>query len=263
MNEMRISSNGIKALKGSEGLKLKAYQDQKGVWTIGYGHTGKVGNKPVGAGMTITNEQAEELFRQRLPEFENAVRSSVKVPITQNQYDVLVSLAYNIGPNGLRKSSVIEKLNKGDTIGAANELLEYNKVTNPETKRKEFNKGVFNRRVREREMFLGGEKIDAQMPENQIPIYDNLKAVPNFNTPNTEELAQAFTPPTPNQGEPNPFNELNQTLADYTEPQVQKPHYRKQYQNQLAAAFGVTPEMQGGLPDYIGDLVRSIYDQTA
>lgn len=271
MADYQISSNGIKALKGSEGLRLKAYQDRKGVWTIGYGHTGYVNGKPVGPGMVITEKEAEDLFRQRLPEFENAVRASVKVPLTQNQYDVLVSLAYNIGGNGLKNSGLIKRLNSGDYQGAADALLEYNKVRDQKTKQLEFDKGVFNRRKREREMFLGvgeGQAPNIPMPTgNEEHYYHSVPTTPQ-KSQRPDEWLSSFSSPTEQQNT-NPFqaftdnfNQLNGTLDAFT-PQESTVNYQKQYQKQLANAFGIEPETDGMLGSEIEKLVRSIYDETA
>ena len=270
MADYQISSNGIKALKGSEGLRLKAYQDRKGVWTIGYGHTGYVNGKPVGPGMIITEKEAEDLFRQRLPEFENAVRSSVRVPLTQNQYDVLVSLAYNIGGNGLKNSGLIKKLNSGDYQGAADALLEYNKVRDQKTKQLEFDKGVFNRRKREREMFLGvgkGQAPDIPMPiGNEEHYYHFVPTMPQKNQLPDEWLSSfsfpAEQPTNPLQAFTDGFNQLNGTLDAFAPPEEPAIDYKKKYQKELANAFGVEPSTKDMIPDHIGDLMRSIYDKT-
>ena len=87
MADYRISTQGLDEIKKSEALSLKAYQDTGGVWTIGYGHTGKVGGVPVGSGMTITKDQAEratlamEALKQRCEEYFNVTGvSSIVTP---------------------------------------------------------------------------------------------------------------------------------------------------------------------------------------
>ncbi|XP_066934062.1 lysozyme RrrD-like [Clytia hemisphaerica] len=104
-----ISQAGLDLIKRFEGLRLTAYQDAVGVWTIGYGHT-----KGVRAGQTITAEQAELFLRQDVRSAENDVEKSVKVWINQNQYDALVSWTFNLGGTNLRKSTMLKKLNAGD-----------------------------------------------------------------------------------------------------------------------------------------------------
>lgn len=265
---MTLSPQGIQALKNYEALKTKAYQDTRKVWTIGYGHTGTVNGVPVGAGMTITPQQAEELFKARLPEFENAVRSSVKQPLTQNQYDALVSLAYNIGANGFKKSGIVRMLNLGDYQGAADKLLEYSKERDPKTNQLRFNQGLLNRREKERAMFLGqGNNI--KPPQNTPSFSSEPYDVPirGNNTPQQPttsqpvSLAEQFA----NFGNPQAMAKQvqNPLESEPLKPFEPLQNYRKQYQKQLASAFGIEPETQDQLPNYIGDLVKSIYDQTA
>lgn len=253
---MTLSPAGIEELKKSEALRLKAYQDQTGKWTIGYGHTGKVGGVPVQAGMTITKEQADELFKQRLPEFENAINNNVKANLSQNQFDSLTSLAYNIGAGGFAKSSIVGHLNNGNYQGAADAILQYSKSRNAKTRELEFNQGLYNRRQRERALFLGEDSFT--YPEQMTP-QQNKQLVQPMNI--GEQMASTFTSATQPLTSLGGLEPLN-TLDQLTEPQTAKTNYREQYQNQLANAFGVEPEMKNAIPDYIGDLVRSIYDQT-
>jgi spore coat assembly protein SafA len=142
---MSLSQNGIDFIKGKEGFRADAYQDPAGVWTIGYGHTGGV--KP---GDHVTPEQAETLLRQDVAWAEAAVRQNVKVPLTQGQFDALVSFTFNVGAGALKKSALLEKLNAGDYAGAQAEFGRWvhagGKVL----------PGLVTRRREEAEMF-GGE----------------------------------------------------------------------------------------------------------
>jgi lysozyme len=115
---MDISASGIALIKQFEGCRLSAYRDVSGVLTVGWGHTGK----DVTKGLTITQARADTLLRQDLNEFVIGVNQCVKVPINQNQFDALVSFAYNVGLGALRTSTLLEKLNEKDYMGAANEL---------------------------------------------------------------------------------------------------------------------------------------------
>lgn len=115
-----VSTTGRQLIKNFEGLRLRAYQDAVGVWTIGYGHTGDV--RP---GMVITESQADDLLQKDLKRFEKGVEDSLTRPASQNQFDALVSLAYNIGINAFRKSSVLKLFNAGDIEGAAKQFGEY------------------------------------------------------------------------------------------------------------------------------------------
>ena len=111
------SQAGIDLIKSFENCELTAYQDVAGVWTIGYGHTAGVY-----AGMTITQAQAEEFLRSDLKTAENAVNGKVTYPLTQNMFDALVSLTFNIGSGNFGSSTLLKKLNQGDINGAANEF---------------------------------------------------------------------------------------------------------------------------------------------
>ena len=78
--------------------------------TIGYGHTGS----DVGKGMMITEEYAEELLRKDLKRFEDAVENTIKVWLTQHEYDAIVSFAFNVGAGALEHSTFARRINRGD-----------------------------------------------------------------------------------------------------------------------------------------------------
>jgi lysozyme len=101
-------SNKIKSMiKGWEGCRLTAYKCPAGVFTIGYGHTGK----DVKAGMTITQAQADALFEADVNNFAQKVETRLKgVPVNNNQFDAITSLAYNIGLVALDKSTLLKKV---------------------------------------------------------------------------------------------------------------------------------------------------------
>lgn len=145
---MQISAKGVALLKGFESCSLRAYLCPASVWTIGYGWTGAVDGKKIWPGMKITMEQAEQLLRTGLVEFERTVNRFVSVRLTQNQYDALVSLAYNIGTRAFSTSTLLRKLNAGDVAGAANEFARWNKSGGKELP------GLTRRRAVEKELFL-------------------------------------------------------------------------------------------------------------
>jgi GH24 family phage-related lysozyme (muramidase) len=97
---MQISEKGIGLIKQFEGCKLTAYQDSVGVWTIGYGWTQPVDGKPIRAGMTIKQETAERLLKTGLVSCKRRV-PTVKVGLTQGQFDALVSFTYNLVPGAV------------------------------------------------------------------------------------------------------------------------------------------------------------------
>lgn len=114
---MKIGKNGLDLIKQEEGLRLKAYKCQAGVLTIGYGHTRGVKENDV-----ITEEQAEKLLIEDLAESEKWVNKLVKVPLSQNQFDALVSFVFNLGPGALQISDLLKNLNKGQYYQASQEF---------------------------------------------------------------------------------------------------------------------------------------------
>jgi lysozyme len=149
---MYISKQGLDLIKQFEGLRLKAYLCPAGVWTIGYGHT-----KGVYPGMVITEELADKFLIDDVWQFEREVESLVQVPVTQGQFDALVSFAFNVGSDidedtiaeGLGDSTLLRKLNRGDYAGAADEFPKWNKS------RGRVVRGLTVRRSAERALFLG------------------------------------------------------------------------------------------------------------
>ena len=148
---MQISNNGIALIKRFEGCRLTAYPDPGtggDPWTIGYGWKGKVDGKPIRPGMKIDDATADRLLRTGVVSFDQAVSKMLKVSVTQNQYDALVSLAYNIGTRALSTSTLMKKLNAGDVNGAADAFLSWNRSGG------KVMAGLTNRRKAEREVFL-------------------------------------------------------------------------------------------------------------
>lgn len=142
---MKTSQKGIDLIKEFEGLRLAAYKDAVGVWTIGYGHT-----KTAAKGMTISKVEAERLLAQvDLPVYESGVTRLVKVPLAQHQFDALVSFAYNLGVGNLRSSSLLRKLNQRDYLSAAEEFKRWNKAGGRVLA------GLTRRRLAEELMFRG------------------------------------------------------------------------------------------------------------
>jgi lysozyme len=115
MQTMTYSEQGLAMTKSFEGLRLTAYQDCGGVWTIGYGHTGA----DVGAGKTITEAEAETLLRADLQSAVECVNRVVTAAISQAQFDALVDFCFNAGCGSLEKSTLLRKVNAGDFAGAA------------------------------------------------------------------------------------------------------------------------------------------------
>lgn len=140
---MKISDRGIDLVKSFEGLRLKAYLCPAKVWTIGYGSTGP----HVRAGMVISEAEAEELLREDLSRFEDGV-SDLAEPCTQGQFDAVVSFAFNVGLEALRKSTLL-KMHKAGTFGAAaQQFLRWNKAGGKVLA------GLTRRREAEKELYL-------------------------------------------------------------------------------------------------------------
>lgn len=95
---MKISQNGIDLIKRYEGCSLISYQDTSGIWTIGYGWTGKVNGKTICKGLKISQETADNLLLNNITLYENKVNKYQNIyHFNQNEFDALVSFCYNIG----------------------------------------------------------------------------------------------------------------------------------------------------------------------
>ena len=144
----QISDEGLELIKKFEGVRLKAYQDSVGVWTIGYGTT-RIGGNPVQEGQTITQQQADELLRQHIAkEVQPAVYGKVKAPITQSMFDALCSFTYNLGGGTLGRSTLCSELNSTKYEECANLFPDYNKAGGKVLA------GLTKRRVAEQQLFM-------------------------------------------------------------------------------------------------------------
>jgi lysozyme len=157
---MKTSAAGLAFVAQEEGTVLHVYKDVAGYETIGIGHLLSPSEKASGVfAKGLTKQQAIDLLARDIVIYESAVNKNVKVPLTQNQFDALVSFAFNNGGGALASSGLLVKLNKGDIPGAADEFLRWCKVRiNGELVT---NQGLLNRRKRERTIFL---KPDAVVP---------------------------------------------------------------------------------------------------
>jgi lysozyme len=181
---MKTSKNGIALIKKFEGCRLKAYQDQVGVWTIGYGITSSVGYGPIRAGMTITQETADKWLTEGLASYEAAVNKALTRPANQNQFDALVSLCWNIGKGGVSRSSIIRFHNAGDDRAAANAFMMWVKAGG------KVNQGLVNRRQAERALYLSPATATNAPTE---PVHVDAPMVPrtDLNAPQHRQTAWA------------------------------------------------------------------------
>jgi lysozyme len=152
-NNFTYSQNGLALTQQFEGLRLTAYQDQVGVWTIGYGHTGK----DVHPNLTITQEQANNLLMQDVASAVAAVNRLVTVGFYQNGFDALVDFAFNLGNSALGGSTLLRKLNAADFAGAAAEFPNWCKAGGKTVA------GLLRRRQAEQQLFQQG------MPQAAAP----------------------------------------------------------------------------------------------
>jgi lysozyme len=119
----RINAAGVALIKDYEGLHLTPYLCPARIWTIGYGHT-----RTVRAGMRITPEQADQLLDDDLALVSRSVRQLVTVPLTDNQFAVLVSFAFNVGIGNFEKSTLLKLLNRGWYEQVPAQLMRWNRA---------------------------------------------------------------------------------------------------------------------------------------
>jgi lysozyme len=176
---MNLSERGLALIKDFEGYHRRlpdgtciAYRCPANVLTLGYGCT-----KNIKAGMIWTEKQAEEALAKELDGHQLAVLRLVKVDLNQNQFDALVSFAYNCGNGALEKSTLLKKLNAGDFPGAQAEFLKWNKAAGKVLR------GLSIRRAKEAALFAERVEEDEPQPLPQAieapkePISNTTKAV--------------------------------------------------------------------------------------
>ena len=165
---LTTSAEGMELIKRFEGFSRTPYVCEGGKWTVGYGHTfdfDPVKQKD----FIVSKAQAIEFLKSDLRRFENTVKNSVKVQLNQNQFNALVSLAYNIGTYAFATSTLVKELNHGNLKNASNQFLVW---TNSKG---EVLNGLIERRIKERELFLkdnnnaesAGEKTGQRVKEEK------------------------------------------------------------------------------------------------
>lgn len=154
---MKMSENGLKFLKDHEGQILHVYKDSAGYPTIGIGHllsgiekvkgVVNIAGKQVIIANGITEQQALDLLAQDVQPAEDAVNAAVKVPLTQNQFDALVSFAFNVGCGGFRSSTALKMINEGRMDEVGPWLAKWNKAAG------KTDEGLVSRRKAEIDLF--------------------------------------------------------------------------------------------------------------
>jgi len=156
-----LSAAGTTALVTYEGSVPVVYLDPVGIPTVCEGHTKTVTKADVGKDL---GHLCSKLLAEDSAEAQFAVRSHVIVPITQAQYDALVSFTFNVGARNLRTSTLLRKLNAGDCWGAGAEFPRWNLAKGQKLP------GLVKRRAAERQMFeTGCYREDRQDPRHAMP----------------------------------------------------------------------------------------------
>lgn len=143
IQSLTVSERLVNMIKKYEGFRANPYTCPGGILTIGYGTTMKPGQYT-----SITKDQADGILRKTISGFERSVKNLVTVPLNQNQFDALVSFAYNVGAGALKRSTLLKKLNSGDYQAAANEFSKFVKSNGKVLQ------GLVKRREEERNLFL-------------------------------------------------------------------------------------------------------------
>jgi lysozyme len=157
---MNVSEKAIHMICHHEGVRYKPYQCPAKLWTVGVGHVidpnhGKLTIDqrkdlpiPDGWDRKLTQEEVDGILRRDLDRFERGVEKFCPVALTQGMFDSLVSFSFNVGLGTLQRSTLRQKLLRGDKEGAAEELLKYCMAGG------KILKGLQNRRIDERALFL-------------------------------------------------------------------------------------------------------------
>ena len=172
---MQISSTGLDFLKRWERFRSTAYNDGYGNMTIGYGHLIQPGEKFT----SLTEPQALELLQRDVAWAESTVNQLVRVPLTQSQFDALVSLVFNWGAGNFRNSSHLALINSGDYPGTAARIREH-----PVTSGGVRSQGLVNRRNAEADLFLR---------DGIYPLESTLATAPATPTPQPDTTTTATT----------------------------------------------------------------------
>ena len=146
---MNLGVKGEALIKSYEQLRLKAYaatadERSRGIFTIGWGHT-----KGVKEGDVCTHEQAQALFNEDTAESVKCINDNVRIKLSQNEFDALVSLTFNIGVGAFQKSTLLKLINSHAIEAAANEFVKWNKQSGVVLP------GLTKRRLEEKALFLG------------------------------------------------------------------------------------------------------------
>lgn len=163
-----IPYEGVLEIARSEGLRLSAYPDPVSggaPWTIGYGQTFRADGRPVRQGMVMTPDEADHEFCEILTDFTRGVQAELTAPTNDNQLAAMVSLAWNIGLAGFKRSTVLRAHNQGEPDAAARAFALWNKAGGKVIR------GLTLRRAREAALYLTpvNEATHLPMPQEVEP----------------------------------------------------------------------------------------------
>ncbi len=154
---MKVNDRMLALIRRFEGLRLRAYRDAAGVWTIGYGHTSMAGPPKVRPGMRITRVEAEEILRRDVEKFARGVAREIGHEalkrLNENQFGALVSFAYNVGLGNFRRSSILRAVRAGRLDDVPRLLLRWTKARDPKTGQLVQLRGLVRRRRAEGQLF--------------------------------------------------------------------------------------------------------------
>lgn len=146
---MKCNEYGLDIIKTFEGFSPTPYLCPAGYWTIGYGSTrGLDGKRVTSEHPAISKEQAVTFMQHELRSVELAIKALIRVPLSENQFSALCSFSYNVGTGNLSASTLRQRLNRGDTEGAAGEFLKWRRAGGVVLA------GLVRRREMERQLFL-------------------------------------------------------------------------------------------------------------
>lgn len=270
-NITSLSDQGRRFIQSCEGLSLEAYQDQAGVWTIGWGHTGGVYS-----GMKITEAQAQEYFRQDIATWENEVvkyASKMNVSFSQQQFDALVSFTYNVGSDPFasdtRLSIAIARYGANIPTDKVWECF----ATWHHVSKKD-NKGLFYRRMNEARIYALGDytrslnwKIPSwlrpgqqggEVPDGWVPEEYGGFVIPD--TDPTVDFRVPLIAYTDTEGNVTTYvSSSGNTVSGYIEGKTDQCVIRKVFENGRVEVEYPTPNGNKTANAYLSDFINTSY----
>lgn len=188
---MDISPRGLDFIKRKEGYSDDAYLCQAGVWTIGWGSTRWDSKTPVKKGDKCTPEQAERLLVREVQRVEDEIERTIDAPLTQGQFDCLVSFFYNLGigwlnGKGHQQATFVRYINRGELDKVPSELLKFINASGKPSD------GLLKRRREEVKLFwlADGKGEDKLRVEQTSPVEESMPQKVEPNVPTVTEIAK-------------------------------------------------------------------------